>query len=77
MAKNTIAQAMKEFINKSIEQIENPLQPVLFSSLVDHFKSTLRKDKAQLEGVKEKNYHQNHHTEIHRDAGSKLSGCIR
>ena len=54
MAKNNIASAIKTYITKSINQIDNPSNPVLFGALVEHFKETLRQDKATLEGVKVK-----------------------
>jgi len=52
MAKNNIGRAIKTFITKSIEQIENPSNPVLFGALVGHFKETLQQDRATLESVK-------------------------
>ncbi len=54
LAKKTIKQAIMEFINKCIAAEESPIQPVLFSSLVNHFKTTLQQDKRTLEQVKKK-----------------------
>lgn len=54
MAKQNIASAMKTFVTESINQVENPAQPVLFGALVEHFKESLRHDQAQLESVKVK-----------------------
>lgn len=54
MAKQNIRQAMIGFVNECIKADENPMQPVLFSSLVEHFKNTLQQDRNTLDQVMKK-----------------------
>jgi len=54
MAKQNIAQAIGEFINKCIERDEDPYNPVEFSKLVDHFKDLFAQEKKILGNLKSK-----------------------